>query len=240
MTTGAGAGRIARGGQGWSGEVRTAGETMTHVGRGSRLTLRVGDRTVALRALAELDLEGDWALPVLALADADVAAGSVEVTTGAGVVTLMARLVHDERGLVLQRAGDAPATRVQRRNDVRGGVELPLRAAVIDPRARQDLVDVAFHGATLDVSAGGLQLGAQDDGSARRLPAGTRLFVELELPDDVLVPAVLSLVEPGTNGLRGPFVDIAAADRERLVRLVFEAQRRELRARKLSRSQPRP
>jgi hypothetical protein len=210
---------------------------MTQVGRGSRLALRVGDRTVVLRALADRDLDGDWSLPVLALATGpDDLHGVVDITTDAGVVTLGARLVHDDGGLALHRAGaDSPA-RVQRRHDVRGPLALPLRAAVLDPRVRQDLTDLAFHGATLDVSAGGLRVDPGDAGpDAEHLPAAARLFVELELPDEVLVPAVVSLVEPGTQGLHGAFVDIAAADRERLVRLVFAEQRRMLAARKRSR-----
>lgn len=212
---------------------------MTHVGRGSRLALRTGDRTVALRALADLDLDGDWSLPVLALADGlGDQTGDVEIATDTGVVTVRARLVHDGAGLVLRRTDGTTTSRVQRRNDVRGPVSLPLRAAVVDPRVRRDLADLAFEGATLDVSAGGLHLdaGAQGADAAEDLPAGARIFVELELPDAVIVPAVLSLVEPGTAGLRGPFVDIAAADRERLVRLVFAEQRRALKARRGPRS----
>ena len=55
---------------------------MTHVGRGSRLALRVGDRTVTLRALADLDLDGDWSLPVLALAARlGDESGEVEIAT---------------------------------------------------------------------------------------------------------------------------------------------------------------
>lgn len=213
---------------------------MTHVGRGSRLALRVGERTVALRALADLDLDGDWSLPVLALAAGlGDEAGDVEIVTGTGVVTVPARLVHDAGGLVLRRTGEAADTgvQVQRRNDVRGPVSLPLRAAVVDPRVRRDLADLAFDGATLDVSAGGLRLdpGPAAD-SAEDLPAGARIFVELELPDAGIVPAVLSLVGPGTAGLHGPFVDIAAADREKLVRLVFAEQRRALKARRGPRS----
>lgn len=210
---------------------------MTQVGRGSRLALRVGDRTVVLRALADRDLDGDWSLPVLALASGlDDVRGDVDITTETGVVTLGARLVHDDAGLALRRAGDDSPVRVQRRQDVRGPLTLPLRAAVLDPRVRQDLTDLAFHGATLDVSAGGLRVDAGDAGDeAEHLPAATRLFVELELPDEVLVPAVLSLVAPGSEGLRGSFVDIAAADRERLVRLVFAEQRRTLAARKRAR-----
>jgi hypothetical protein len=211
---------------------------MTHVGRGSRLALRLDDRRVHLRALADLDLSGDWSLPVLALAPAltDVH-GAVEISTESGVVTLVARLVHGAEGLVLRPSGNSPAVRVQRRGDVRGSLALPLRAAVLDSRVRADLADLAFHGATLTVSAGGVSVAPGETGrGAANLPAGARLFLELELPDDVLVPAVLSLVEPGADRLRGAFVDIAAADRERLVRLVFAEQRRELAARKRSRS----
>jgi hypothetical protein len=65
-----------------------------------------------------------------------------------------------------------------------------------------------------------------------------RLFLELELPEGPIVPAVVSLVgiRPfGVYGcldeLRGSFEDISAADRERLVKLVFERERRALRLR---------
>lgn len=217
---------------------------MTHVGRGSRLALRLGDRLVQLRALADVDLDGDWQVPVLALVPGvQDATGDVEVVTGDGVVTLCGRLVHDDGGLVLRPGGSVvplpgqrPEQHVeeQRREDVRGGVELPVRAAVLDPRTRSDLADLAFDGATVDVSAGGLRLDPGDD-SAKDLPAGARLFVEVELPDDRLVPAVLGLVAPGTDAVHGRFVDIAAADRERLVRLVFAEQRRLLAARRRAR-----
>lgn len=211
---------------------------MTHVGRGSRLALRLDGRRVHLRALADLDLSGDWSLPVLALApslsDAD---GHVDVVTDSGVVTFVARLVHDVEGLVLRPVGGLPAVRVQRREDVRGSLALPLRAAVLDARARVDLADLAFHGATVTVSAGGVSVDPGETGrGVEQLPVGARLFLEIELPDDVLVPAVVALVQTGASGLRGAFVDIAAADRERLVRLVFAEQRRELASRRRSRS----
>jgi hypothetical protein len=215
------------------------GVAVTQVGRGARLALRLGDRRVPLRALADADLAGDWSLPVLALAQ-DFAAthGDVEIVTEAGVVTLPARLGHDSGGrLVLRPHGDLPAVRVQRREDVRGSLTLRLRAAVLDPRTRPDLADLAFDGATVTVSAGGVSL-APGDGVRRveLLPAGARLFLELELPDGALAPAVLSLVVPAGLGLRGSFVDIAAADRERLVRLVFAEQRQALAARRRART----
>lgn len=207
---------------------------MTRVGRGSRLALRVGDRRVPLRSLADLDLTGDWSLPVLALAPGLAEEhGDVEIATESGVVTVVARLLHDDRGLVLRPTGAAEPVRVQRRQDVRGPVALPLRAAVLDPRGRADLADLAFDGATLTVSAGGVSLAPGDAGrTAADLAAGARLFLELELPDDVLVPAVLTVVDAAGGGLRGAFADIAAADRERLVRLVFAEQRRTLAARR--------
>lgn len=204
---------------------------MTHVGRGSRLTLRVGDQVVVLRALADLKLDGDWRLPVLApVPGLQDASGRLEVSAEGGAVTIGARLVHDIDGLSLRAEGAVPVIRVQRRHDVRGAVTLPVRAAVVDPRARGELADLAFDGATIDLSAGGLHLEPGHPG-ADRLPSGARLFIELELPDDVFVPAVVSLVESGEGMLRGAFVDIAAADRERIVQLVFAQQRRELAAR---------
>jgi hypothetical protein len=215
---------------------------MTHVGRGSRLTVRVGDRSHPVRALADLELAGDWTLPVLALA-AGIGdqPGHLEITTEQGVLRLPVRLVHGGRGLVLTRAGaspsgtetglDAAVVPVQRRADVRGAVALPLRAAVLTGRGQPDVADVAFHGATLTVSAGGASLAPQGPGSVE-LPCGARLFLELELPDGTLVPAVLGVLAPGGTGVRGPFMDIAAADRERLVRLVFAEQRRQLVARR--------
>jgi hypothetical protein len=63
-----------------------------------------------------------------------------------------------------------------------------------------------------------------------RLPPASTVFVELGLPG-LPAPAVLRRVAGGSTVLRGSFADIARADVERLVRLVFTEQRRILAAR---------
>jgi hypothetical protein len=203
---------------------------MTIIAAGSRLVLRTAAGPVPLRALAEVELTGLWSMPVLAplraLADGD---GVLEAATDAGTLSTAAHLRMRD-GVLELRPGtaDAPAL-LQRRNDVRGRLSLPLRATAADAAAQRAFSDGVVEGVTLDVSAGGL--GVDLHPRSGTTPYGSRLYLELSLPDHRLVPSVVSVVELSDRKLHGRFVDIAPADREQLVRLVFIEQRRRLAAR---------
>ena len=189
---------------------------MTTIARGSRLVLRTGSGPVPLRTLAEVRLVGRWAVPVLAphraLGDGD---GVLEAATPAGALSLAAHLRLRDGVLELcPGSTDAPALR-QRRQDVRGRLSLPLRATAADAAAQRVFSDGVVEGVTLDVSAGGV--GVDLHPRSGSTPYGSRLYLELS-----------------DRKLHGRFVDIAAADREHLVRLVFVEQRRALAERRRS------
>jgi PilZ domain len=202
---------------------------MATVATGARLTLRCADRTIGLRALAEVPVSQLWSIPVLAVAagQLDGLAGELEVPTDRGLLRLAAHLVSDGHALTVQPGHGVPM-QIQRRDDVRAEVRLPVRAVLDQIRLRpaSEPVVSAYDGSTVNLSAGGI--GVRLDVR----PDGGRLYAELDLPDGRLVPAVLTVVEVGTALLRARFVEIDPVDRERLVRLVFEQQRRELAARK--------
>jgi PilZ domain len=215
---------------------------MAIIGAGSRLVLRTGSGPVTLRSLAAAELSGPWSVPVLAplraLADGD---GVLEATTPSGPVSVAAHLRMRDGVLALcagtagtgGRAGTAgvpaaPALQ-QRRDDVRGRLGLPLRATAADAAAERAFSTGVVEGITLDVSAGGL--GVDLHPRSGRTPYGSRLYVELTVPGDRLVPAVVAVVDLSDRRLHGRFVDIAPVDREHLVRLIFAEQRRELAAR---------
>jgi hypothetical protein len=166
-------------------------------------------------------------------------AGVLELAGPAGgTVRLPARLAIADGALVLEagHAGEPTGTFTtvegqQRRDDVRGEVHLPVRVAALDGRAEHALRGSVLTGHTLDVSAGGARLALQ--GPARAPEPGARLYVEVELPDGELAPAVVAVVagadgEAAAGGVavHVRFVDLAPLDRERLVKLVFEAERR--------------
>ena len=192
---------------------------MATVAAGTRLVLAADGRRLPLRVLRDVPIEGEWAVPVLATASPDLAdlAGQVDIPTDRGLFTLRAHLRLDADGLTLRPGGGSPLL-VQRREDVRADVRLPVRVV------RVPLGD------TLNVSAGGvgLRLSHEED-----LPWGaSRFAAELALPDDRVVPVVLGVVDADAALLRTRFEQIENRDREALVRLVFEQQRRELAARK--------
>lgn len=200
---------------------------MTVVAAGSGLVLRVGENRVALRALREVTLDGDWHIPVLASAPALTwGGGTAEMVTDSGVVTMDAHLAVSGGMLVLRPGASTRQVAVQRRQDVRAPLVLPLRGVVVTGQARSGLDQVGFEGSTLSVSGGGLE--AAVDLVTPRLPVGTAVFVEITLPEGMIVPAVLCVVEHRPRRVRGKFVDIAAADRERLVRMVFAQERHSL------------
>ncbi len=215
---------------------------MNHVSAGGRLVLRVAGGRVVLRALAPVWLEGDWAVPVLAGSGAlDAGAGALELATPSGPLRCEAHLSVGDGGLLLLRPGPGDTSAavagaastplpLQRRQDVRGPLSLPLRGAVLGragaPGEHDEAVDTTFEGVTWSVSAGGL--GAALSAADVPLPPGARLYVELELPAGPLVPAVLAVAQRREAHLHAGFLDIAPADRERLVRLVFAEERRRL------------
>jgi hypothetical protein len=204
---------------------------MASVSAGSRLVLRTSTGSVSLRALRDVELQGRWSVPVLAplraLSDGD---GVLEMSTGTGLFSVAAHLRLEDGVLELcPGTGSAPAL-MQRRQDIRGRVSLPVRAAALDAAAERVLADQVVEGVTLDVSGGGV--GVDLHPRSDSTPYGARLYVEISLSEGVLMPAVVAVVELSDRRLHGRFVDIAPIDRERLVRLVFEEQRRELNARK--------
>ena len=212
---------------------------MATVVAGTRLVLRAGDRSVTLRVLRDVPVTGtgagEWALPVLAPAvpDLEGLAGRVDLPTERGILNVSAHLTLDGDGLRL-RPGSGEPLLVQRRQDVRADVRLPVQA-VSEQEVRlrpvdADTVEPTLNGTTVSLSAGGLGLRVADDELLP--PRSGRFYAELTLPGDRLVPAILDAVDADAGVLRARFERIAPGDREALVRLVFEQQRRELAARK--------
>jgi hypothetical protein len=207
---------------------------MVAVAPGDRVVLRTDDGYVALRVLRGGELVGAWRLDVLALAGRiRPSSGVLELpTVGGPVVRLPARLAVVDGAVVLQAgrtdlsAGVHPAGEVsQRRGDVRAEVHLPVRATAVDRRGEGVLHGAVLSGHTLDVSAGGARLDLL--GLNGRLGDGCRLYTEIELPGGQLAPAVVAVVRHVPLGpAQVRFLDVAPVDRERLVRLVFEAERR--------------
>jgi hypothetical protein len=207
---------------------------MVAVRAGDRVVLRTDDGYVALRALRGGELVGPWRLHVLALLGGwKPAAGVLELPRdGGGLIRLPARLGLVDGSLLLQAGRSGPPSGPlpseaggQRRGNVRGELHLPVRAAAVDARGEAALQGQVLVGYTLDVSAGGARLDLPD--LRRDVSDGIRLYVEIELPEEDLAPAVVTVVrhEPG-GWAQVRFDDIAPRDRERLVRLVFEAERR--------------
>ena len=196
---------------------------------GSRLVLHAAGGPVILRVLREITLHEDgFSIPVMAsLAALQAGGGAADVPTAGGVVRCEAHLVlEDGRMLLRSGQGAGQSLMQQRREDVRGPVTLPLRGAVLRGLAGDEPGEAGFEGVTGTISAGGLSAEVQP--TDLRVPCGSRLYVELELPEGPLVPAVLAVVEQSGDSLRAQFVDISPADRERLVRLVFAEERHRL------------
>lgn len=203
---------------------------MATVVAGARLVWRTATGSVTLRALRDVALTDHWSVPVLAplraLREGD---GVVEIATDTGLFSAPAHLRATEGVLeLLPGSSRAPALR-QRRDDVRGRLSLPLWAVAADGAAERALGDTILEGVTLDVSVGGI--GVDIHPRSVLTPCGSRLYVELTLPDGDVVPAVVGVVRLTDRRLHARFVDVAPADTERLARLVFRAQRAEIAAR---------
>jgi hypothetical protein len=93
---------------------------------------------LSLRSLRAVELNGGWSVPVLGDVAAVQAAGLltgtavVEFPTDHGPIRLDAELIQTDGRFVLRAPGLRPAARVeQRREDVRGVVQLPLRGTIL-------------------------------------------------------------------------------------------------------------
>lgn len=211
---------------------------MASVAAGSRLLITLeheddaGEPLVA-RSLRPADLDDDWVIPVLVDAgrlpagDDAPRRGVAAFVTAAGRRELDAELVFDGQVLVLRAPGlRTAAFTEQRRENVRGEVQLPLRGTVLAGGSEPGAGAVAdLSGVTASVSAGGISAALEADAT---MPAGARIYVELSMPGGDLAPCVLSVVTSAGGQLRARFIDISPLDRERLVRLVFARQRAEL------------
>jgi len=216
---------------------------MPTVPAGTRLMLHTSTGLIGMRSLRPVDLVGAWAIPVMASAAALVEGhGSVELATSDGVVRVRAQLVQGPDSLLLcpGDGGGRPVLQ-QRRNDVRAALELPLQGVFLEPGLVPAELDAQFRASTDNLSGGGLavilpeSLGGRE-GARRLVPTGgDRIFLEMTLEAGRVVPMVVRVVDWQGRRLRGRFLDIAPADREALVRLVFAQQRRDLAGRRLTR-----
>lgn len=225
---------------------------------GSRITIRGAGGPLVLRALRAVELEGGWAVPVMADLSAVRSAGvgpeadvEIDVVTEAGVLRLDAEIVHSGGMFVVRAPGlRTAAVTEQRRENVRAAISMAVRGTVLSTGAEPAAEPVTRHdgpagprkvleGTTSTVSAGGLCVvfGALPPGARD----GAQLYLELTMPSGDLAPAVVSVVQrkPVEGGVlaRVRFLDISPLDSERLVRMVFARQRSELAER---RSTPRP
>jgi PilZ domain-containing protein len=202
---------------------------MITVTAGDRLVVTTEEGPVAVRALRDAELVGPWRVEVLApLGHARARSGVLEVAHEGEVHRLPARLALVDGALVLCAGrGRVPAPApppAQRREDVRGELHLPVRSTALDSGAEAAFAGEVADGHTVDVSGGGARLDLR--GLRRPVPAGARLYAEFELPGGDLAPVVLATVQhPWPGPLHARFLDVAPRDRERIVRLVFEAER---------------
>jgi hypothetical protein len=238
---------------------------MAGIAAGGRILLRVGDQRLVLRALRPADITGVWSIPVLGAVEAIGAGeGVAEIPTIGGVLRVHAQVVLIDGAVALQASGsheamivmDADADPIgcepptpgtstrsepvveQRRDNVRGALDLHLRGALVTGPGSGVDDELALRGTTSTVSAGGFSAQVEVHrpyrstttprrlGSVHTLRPGAQVYVELELPDDLLVPTIVEVVTYRRDIVRAKFLEIAPIDRERLVRLVFVEQRR--------------
>jgi c-di-GMP-binding flagellar brake protein YcgR len=218
---------------------------MAAVTAGTKIVIRGTGRPVVLRALRPAQLDGGWAVPVMAdlaaLEDAGVRPGQIEieVRTDEGTVSLDAEIVRSGDLFLVRAPGLRTAAMTeQRRDDVRAPVCLPVRGSILATHpagsgTRHDGPQgpaAVLTGMTRTVSGGGLCLVLDELPAGAR--TGARLYLELTMPGGDLAPAVLRIVsrEPVRDGVlvRARFDDISPLDSERLVRMVFTRQRTEL------------
>lgn len=217
---------------------------MSALTAGTAVVLRTAQgRPLRVRVLGSAELSGDWSAPVMVPAAASgVVRGVLELAGPLGLLRVDAELVQDGAGAVLRApataeagAGRPDSSRqvsareallVQRRSHVRAPVRLTVRAIVLDGTGTDG--DQELSGHSTDLSGAGLAL-AWDEGSRPRPPeASQRLYLELSLPLGDPVAAVVEVVASSREGVQARFVDLAPIDRERLIALVFQVQRRYL------------
>jgi hypothetical protein len=225
---------------------------MTTVTAGSRLVIHGPESTLTLRTLRTIELVGDWYVPVMADLELLQAAGVTDATsevdfpTDQGRLRLDAELLQTDEALVLRAPGLRTAAMIeQRRENVRGLVRLPLRGKVLvssgaasrsqgaqeAQESDRPEIGVDLAGTTSSVSGGGI---SAELTMADWVDAGSKIYVEIEMPGGDLAPAVMTVLHHEGQLVRARFVDISALDRERLVRLVFARQRAELAERRRS------
>ena len=212
---------------------------------GSRLVLHTHGGTFVLRAVEDVALTNGWSVPVIADSTAvEAGPGEIDIPTEHGAVRVPGVVRARDGRLTMHPLGAAEEVAAQRRRDVRGRLELSVRAQLpfaqdedAPPAARQlsptGLKVAYLRGHTVDISAGGFM--AYLTSPAVRLRRGSGLYLELDLPNGVLAPSVVAVVEHYGRALRAQFVDIAPGTREALARLVFAQQRAELAERRVRR-----
>jgi hypothetical protein len=227
---------------------------MAVVEAGSRVLLRTAKGERVLRTLRDVHVDPQsevaWFVPVVA----DVAAlgmgpGTAELPTADGVLQAQVILEGQGSALGLRATGPNGKPLLQRRGDVRSALNIPVRAALLPdgplttrpaPLTGSGARSADIDGTTLDASGGGLSAHMNGElldavlrdgtpGGHRPLGAGTRLYVELDLPDGRGPAAAVAVVVVQRGALlRARFHDISPADRERLVRIVFARHRDDL------------
>lgn len=231
---------------------------MPVVEAGSRVLLKTPKGERVLRTLKDVYVdpaaEMAWFVPVVAdIAALGLGPGTAEFPTPDGLLQAQVVLEGQGSGLGLRAIGPNGKPLLQRRGDVRSQIKVPLRGALLpdgplstrpapltgDGARRPDI-----DGTTLDASGGGLAAHMNGElldavvrdgspGGTRALRAGSRLYVEMDLPDGRGTAAAVAIVVVQRGALlRLQFHDIAPADRERLVRMVFARHRDELKERR--------
>jgi hypothetical protein len=227
---------------------------MPFVAAGSRVVLRTPRGTRVLRTLrdAQLELDSDvaWFIPVVGEISAlALGAGTADLPTTDGVLEAQVMIEGQGGRLGIRPIGPSGQPLLQRRGDMRSEIAVPVRAALLpdgpltsrpEPLTGSGARMADIEGATLNASGGGLAARVNGDlldaiiddgtpGGRRPLRAGSRIYVELDLPDGRGPAAAVAVVVLQRGALlRARFQDIAPADRERLVRIVFARHRDDL------------
>jgi len=198
---------------------------------GTRVLLRAAHRVVPLRTLAPLTLVGGWSVTVLAELTSGPVRGELEVAGPRGVVRFPAEVVRHGDVMLLRAVAAGMPRVVQRRSAARVELELALRAAVLSVGSGGPAGSGVgenqreIGGRTTSIGGGGVAVHWDEPVT---LPLGTHVYLELELPEGPVVPAVTKVVAAEPARTRLSFVDVAPVDSERLIALVFRVQRRQL------------
>ena len=145
----------------------------------------------------------------------------IDIGTPRGMIHTAGTIVSAGADGVLEVAIDADLRLDQRRQYVRVAARIP---GVVG----QGAAGSPLHTYTLDVSAGGLLLAG-----AGEVEAGAPVTVTVKLPDRDPVEAAAVIARRTAQGHAAlEFTDISEADREALIRWIFERQRLERQAAK--------